>query len=105
MEKLAENVYAIADTKPTKDDSDANGNVLYFSATLGWHQGYWSLPWREDITHWTYLPERPPSLPDPKVIRDQAFKDWLAKFPTKFEEPAISLLRLGFNGGWNQGKR
>lgn len=102
MEKpLAENVYLLADTKPRKEDSDINGNVLYFSPAFGWHQGYWAKTYRDDVTHWTYLPEQPPAQESLQDRLNRTFNKWVdEKFPN-VEVAARMLLRLGYEAGYH----
>lgn len=100
MSKLPENVFIYKEQRPTKEDANEQGYVLYYSASLGWHQAYWSNPWREDITHWTYLPEVPPRLEDRSSIMNRKFNDWAdEKFPN-CEAAAKMLMRLGWEAGF-----
>ena len=101
--RLSENVYVLADNKPTKNDADANGNVLYYSPTMGWHQGFWYTTWNSDVTHWTFLPEQPPSQEDPVHKMERRFNAWVTdQFPNV--EPAVKmLLRLGYEAGYKGG--
>ena len=97
---LAENIFLYSKDKPTKDDADQNGYVLYFCPEFGWYSGTFMKAHMPGTTHWTYLPLRPPALPDPAIARDQQFDDWLKTFPTKFEDCVIALFRHGWNAGW-----
>ncbi len=97
-----ENVYLLIDQRPTKDDADDKGNVLYYKPGFGWYSGYWHMPYMTDTTHWTYLPERPPILEDPGLLRDNEFDKWLRTFPSKFEDSVIALFRLSWNAAWNR---
>lgn len=101
---LTENIYALLDQRPTRDDGDDNGNVLYYKPAHGWYTGYWSHAYMDGTTHWTYLPVRPPIEEDPALIRDARFEEWLRTFPTKFEDSVIALFRLGWNAGWNRAR-
>jgi len=100
--KPAENVYSLKATPPTKEDSDSKGYVLYYKPSHGWFAGYWQAPYLEGVTHWTYLPETPPALPDPGIARDAAFEQWAASFPEEFSETVTSLMRLGWNAAWKR---
>jgi hypothetical protein len=101
---LDENIYLLRTDPPTKDDADEKGNVLYFCPRFGWYSGYFIKPHMDGTTHWTYLPHRPPALPDPAVESDTHFNDWLKSFPTKFEDSVIALFRLGWNAGWKRAR-
>lgn len=60
--KPQENVYSVARTgMPDASAADAKGFVLFYSRSVGWHIGFYSSPWKKDITHWTYLPLVPPA--------------------------------------------
>lgn len=101
--KPAENVFDINDIKPTCEDADANGKVLYFSKSLGWHQGYYHSAFRDDVTHWTYLPEEPPSVEDPAEKMSRLFSEWVNDtFPSNCEPAVRMLLRLGYEAGFNR---
>lgn len=103
MEKPApENIFILAHVKPTKDDADANGNVLYFSPTLGWYQGSWVRTYMVDVTHWTYLPELPPSLEDPLTRMNRTFNEWVDDKYPNVEVPAKALLRIGYEAGYKK---
>ena len=100
MAKLAENVFILADVRPTKEDANEQGYVLYFSLSCGWYQGHWHNTYMKDITHWTYLPERPPAQENPVAIMHRTFDEWVnEKFPNA-ESAAKMLLRLGYEAGF-----
>lgn len=101
---LQENVYLLSDWKPSKEDSDDNGNVLYFSPRIGWYQGYWTKPYMDGSTHWTYLPLKPPAAEDPKAKRDREFEKWFATFPIKEGDSNLikSLVRVGWDAAWDR---
>ena len=99
---LNENVYDLKAVPPAKEDSDDKGFVLYYKPGHGWFSGYWQKPYLDGVTHWTYLPECPPALPDPDIARDVAFDKWVKSFPDKFGEAAVALIRLGWNAGWKR---
>lgn len=99
MARLDENVYILSDVTPTKDDSDKDGKVLFFSPTVGWYEATWSNPYMGNTTHWTFLPERPPILEDRAAVLDRRFNLWIQdKFPN-IEPAAKMLLRLGYEAG------
>lgn len=102
--ELQENVYLLSDWKPGKEDSDEKGNVLFFKPGFGWYSGFWQRPHMEGTTHWTYLPLKPPAAEDAEQVRERQFNEWINSFPanSKFDELALSLLRLGWNAGWNR---
>jgi|GEM_PF-2401526 len=101
---LEENIYVLYDWRPGKEDADDKGNVLYFKPGFGWYSGYWQRPHMEGTTHWTYLPKQPPVAEDPSLKRDEQFKQWLSTFPAeaRIEDLPVSLLRLGWNAGWDR---
>lgn len=102
--ELDENVFILIHTKPTKEDSDERGNVLYYKPGFGWYSGYWQRPHMDGSTHWTYLPSMPPEPVDPDEERSGAFDRWLSgcNFPDR-DNPAIqSLLRIGWNAAWKR---
>lgn len=103
-ELLAENVYQLDKDKPTKDDADQNGQVMYYAPSYGWYAGYYYKPHMTGTTHWTYLPERPPTLADPTIERDKKFSQWITTFPTKFEDSVVALMRLGWNAAWERAR-
>ena len=101
---LQENVFILADRKPTERDADAVGSVLYFKVGYGWYSGHWSRPHMDATTHWTYLPENPEPAKTLEAKRNAAFEIWLASFPSEAEiEPLPkALLRQGWNAGWDR---
>jgi hypothetical protein len=101
---LEENVYVLSDWKPGKEDGDVSGSVLYFKPGFGWYSGHWNHPHMDGTTHWTYLPKDPAPAETLEARRNAAFKTWLNSFPSeaRIEELPVSLLRLGWNAGWDR---
>lgn len=95
---LEENVFPWPEIAPTKDDGDANGNVLWFSPAHGWSQGWWKGPFASGVSHWTYLPPRPPAAEDPNELVKRKFDQWIQEFPAEFDEPTKALMLLGWRG-------
>jgi hypothetical protein len=104
--ELPENVFIYEDWKPSKEDSDDVGNVLWYKPGFGWYQGWYNSPAMDGTTHWTHVPPKPPALVDPKVARNDAFDRWLRTFPSdaKLDDVVVALLRLGWNAGWVRGR-
>jgi len=97
--KPSENVYLLTDQRPCKDDADQRGHVLYYSQSVGWHQGFWGKSHMPDATHWTYLPERPPAVVPREHLLETAFNRWQDNAFPKVEPAVKLLLRLGFMAG------
>ena len=99
-----ENVYVLSDWRPSQEDSDQNGNVLYFKPGYGWYSGYWQFACIGGTTHWTHLPLKPPAAEDPNAKRDKEFERWLLAFPLKGEDDKLvkSLVRVGWDAAWDR---
>lgn len=98
LPQLPENVYPFPSMPPGKDDADSNGNVLWFHPARGWHQGWWKRPVFDGTTHWTYLPQCPPSVEPQDQKSERLFTEWVASFNHTFNESALSLMKLGWDG-------
>jgi hypothetical protein len=104
--ELPENVFILVDQPPTADDASPTGNVLYFKPEYGWFVGYWTQPHMDGCTHWTYLPGFPGPASTMEARRKAMFDLWLDTFPAeaKKQELPVSLMRLGWNAGWDRAK-
>lgn len=102
IDALPENVFCRRDNPPTHSVANSQGKVLWFCPSIGWTEGSWQYPAFKESTHWSHAPERPPVQEDPKVQRDTAFKAWLQSFDAEFGDPALALLRLGWNAAWDR---
>lgn len=98
---LPSDVYQLTDVKPTKEDSNSDGNVMYYGPLTGWHQANWSRSYMHDATHWTHLPDAPPDVDRREIRLESAFNAW---YNAQFEgsDPTTKvLLRLGYMAGAN----
>lgn len=101
MDELpAENVYLLTDVEPCKQDANEKGQVLYYSLSVGWHVAYYARSHMPDVTHWTYLPECPPAQESPAERLDRSFDKWVSRTFPKAEPAARTLLRLGYEAGY-----
>jgi len=101
MDELpAENVYLLADVKPCKQDANEKGLLLYYSRSVGWHVAYYANSHMPDVTHWTYLPERPPIKETLEERLDQSFDRWVNRMFPRVEPATRALLRLGYEAGY-----
>lgn len=103
MNYLPENTFNLLHTKPTQQDADAEGRVLYFNPKIGWYSGYWMWQLHTGTTHWTYCPPQPPiDKEDPKVKRGKAFEEWLGTLEMEIDDATKAWARLAFNAGWQK---
>ena len=97
--ELPENVYPIS-CMPDKLQANNKGNVLWYCKQFGWYTGYFHRPVHSNTTHWTLLPDEPKVYTDPRLEREAAFDKWLSQFPADLDASAISLIKMGFVGGY-----
>jgi len=97
--ELPENVFPIC-YPPTKEQANAKGDVLWYCKAFGWYKGWFQRPHQSNTTHWTYLPDEPELEENPLDVRERSYQRWLSTFPAEFDPAALSLLKLGFVGGY-----
>lgn len=95
---LPENVYPFPSMPPVHDDANEKGNVLWFHPVHGWTQGWWRNPIFSGTTHWTYCPPAPPEQESREAKSDRLFATWADSFDHKFNESALSLMKMGWDG-------
>lgn len=95
MDYLPENVFELAKQKPTKDDADSEGRVLYYHPKLGWMSGVWMYTLHSNVTHWTYCPETPDvKSQSPEELQQQAFEEWAQSFEIELNAPTKAFANL-----------
>lgn len=99
--KLPDDIFLLADVKPTKDDANQAGHVLFYSPLAGWHQATWSRSHMADATHWTFLPDAPPEAERRTVRLESGFNAWYNNQFPGCEPQVKALLRLGYMAGAN----
>ena len=68
---------------PTKNQANSNGEVMFYAEGYGWYSGHFSRPHMPSTTHWTLLPDRPPTTLSNKASQlDLKLKQtkWLAPY-------------------------
>ena len=71
----AEDVYP-ATTMPTKEQANAQGNVLWFAEGYGWYVAWFGGAHMPNTTHWTLIPDCP-VCDNGNAFRDAEFDKWL----------------------------
>lgn len=95
MDYLPENVHELAKQKPTKEDADSEGQVLYFHPKIGWTSGFWMYTLHSGTTHWTYCPERPMVKDEsPEQLQQRAFDEWADAFEIELNAPTKAFANL-----------
>jgi len=97
--QLPNDVYLLDEVKPTKEDANRQGQVLWFSQLTGWHQGQWTGSHLSNVTHWSYLPDRPAQAQSREVVLEVAFNVWYDMNFKNGDPQTKVLLRLGYMAG------
>lgn len=75
---LPEDLYPI-EISPTKNEANGNGEVMFYAEGFGWYVGQFSRPHLPDTTHWTLLPDRPPTTLSNEARCDASYELWCSR--------------------------
>ena len=63
---------------PTKNQANSNGEVMFYAEGYGWYSGHFSRPHMPSTTHWTLLPDRPPTTLSNEARCEASYQTWAA---------------------------
>jgi hypothetical protein len=75
---LPEDVYPI-EFAPTKNQANSNGEVMFYAEGYGWYSGQFSRPHMPGTTHWTLLPDLPPTTLSNEARCEASYQTWAAR--------------------------
>lgn len=104
LNNLPENVFPI-EYKPTEQSGNKKGEILWYANGHGWYVSRWNIPFMQQTSHWTYMPEDLNIPSEEEILKQEAFSNWLTSnvsFPLNEQEH--ELVWLAFNAGRELGR-